>query len=170
VAGQIAERMNASIYISNFFGAAAVLSLLVGYFIWFFRRSRSLLRQWAKKNGFEIVHAKLCWLVQGPFTGLSNKGQTVYRIKVRDHHGQERLGWLLCGGIWSGLFSSQIRVEWDDTNKKEIKEGNQLVLLLLISIIVYALASLFIPNKILEQIFTAICLVFALFCIWRINR
>ena len=157
-------------HISNAIIAATVLLLLAGYFIWFFWRSRSMLDQWARKNEFEIIHAKLRWLVQGPFTGLSNKGQTVYRVKVRDHHGHERLGWILCGGIWSGLFSNQIRVEWDDTNKKEIKEGNQLVVLILISIIVISVTSIFVPDKIFERTLTVGCLIFALICIWRLNR
>lgn len=162
--------MNNHISMSNGIIAATVLLLLVAYFVWFFWRSRSILKQWAKENGFEIVHAKLRWLVQGPFTGWSEKGQTVYRVTVRNRHGQERLGWVLCGGIWSGLFSNQVRVEWDDTSKKEIKEGNQLAMLILISIIVISVASIFVPDKIFERTLTASCLIVALFCIWRINR
>jgi hypothetical protein len=162
--------MNNHVSMSNGIIAATILLLLVAYFVWFFWRSRSMLDQWARINGFEMIHAELRWLVQGPFTGLSNKGQTVYRVKVRDHHGHERLGWILCGGNWSGLFSNQIRVEWDDTNKKEIKEGNQLVVLILTSCIAIAIANIFLPDKIFERTFTAVCLIFALICIWRLNR
>jgi hypothetical protein len=155
---------------SNGIIAATVLLLLVVYFVWFLRHSRLMLQRWATQNGFEIIHFELRWLFQGPFTGWSNKGQTVYRVKVRDRHGHERLGWILCGGIWSGLFSNQVRVEWDDANKSEIKEGNQLAVFTLIACIIIAIATIFISGEIIKRTLTAGCLIFALICIWRLNR
>ena len=96
---------------------AIVILVLVIYFAWYFPRSRSVLEHWAKQNGFEIIHSEFRWLFRGPFSFLSNRGQTVYRVRVRDHHGLERSGWVRCGSIWIGLFSDQAIVTWDLDDK-----------------------------------------------------
>jgi hypothetical protein len=83
-------------------------------FCWHFRRSRSVLDQWAEKNGFEILHSEYRHLFKGPFTLWSSKDQTVYRVRVRDREGTERSGWVRCGGWFLGLMSDRIEVKWDD--------------------------------------------------------
>ncbi|MCX6895830.1 MAG: hypothetical protein NTZ16_10110 [Verrucomicrobia bacterium] len=148
----------------------AVLLLLGGYFIWFFRRSRSLLNQWASQHEYQIVHSELRWLFQGPFFGLACKCQTVYRIKVRDQQGHERLGWVLCGSGWSGLFSNQVRVEWDDTNQAEIKVGNQLAIYLLIFMIIVGVGSAFLSTATFDRLLPVMFVICAAFVAWRIFR
>lgn len=94
--------------------AVIVIVGLVAYYAWYFPRSQSVLKHWAARNEFEIVHEELKWFYKGPFTWLNNRGHTVYRIKVRDKNGQERTGWVRCGGIWLGLFSDEATVKWDE--------------------------------------------------------
>ena len=153
--------------------AVIVLSGLVIYFGWFFRRSKSVLEHWAARSRFQIVHSELRWLFQGPFTGWSCKGQTVYRVKVRDSRGQERLGWVLCGGIWAGLLSDQVRVEWDETQTGASKAGNQRAIIILVACVILFLTATLVSERTFKWIlngFAVGCLVFALYCIFQIER
>ena len=93
---------------------AIVIPLLVIYLAWYFPRSKSLLRHWALRQRFEIVHSELRWVFKGPYSFLCSRCQTVYRVRVRDHQGRERSGWVRCGGIWTGLFSDEAIVTWDE--------------------------------------------------------
>jgi hypothetical protein len=88
--------------------------LMVVSMIWHFSRSRSVLEQWAEANGYEILHSEFRNLFRGPFFWTSSKGQTVYYVRVRDRDGQERSGWVRCGGFWAGLFSDKAEVRWED--------------------------------------------------------
>jgi hypothetical protein len=38
----------------------------------------------------------------------------VYRIKVSDRGGNERTGWVRCGGSLGGLFIDEATVAWDE--------------------------------------------------------
>jgi len=77
---------------------------------WHWFRSRFLLRQWAKANGFELVKMSIPWTTIGPF--LASKRQEVYQIRVRDRQGRERSGWAKCGGYFLGFIVDKVEVEW----------------------------------------------------------
>jgi hypothetical protein len=79
---------------------------------WHWFRSKFLLRKWAKENGFELVKMNLPWFCSSPFWWTSRR-QEVLRIRVRDHNGRERSGWVRCGGWWLGVLVNKIEVEWD---------------------------------------------------------
>ena len=64
-----------------FTAAAGVLS------IWHYSRSRSLVRNWARANGYEILEAELREFRMGPFLWTSGRDQTVYHIRVRSSDG-----------------------------------------------------------------------------------
>jgi len=86
----------------------------VGFiFYWQFSRSRSLLREWAAQNGYEILQGEFRFLRRGPFFWTTSKGQTIYRVTVRDKQSQVRSGWVRCGGWWLGLWSHKTEVRWD---------------------------------------------------------
>jgi hypothetical protein len=93
---------------------AVALAVIVGYFAWFFPRSRSLLAQWAARRGVQLIHSDRRWLFQGPYFWTGSRWQPVFRVKVRDHQGRERSGWVLCGGSLSGVFSNQATETWDE--------------------------------------------------------
>jgi hypothetical protein len=91
-----------------------VILLAVGSLLWHFRRSRSLLDQWAEQNGLEILESDYRNFFKGPFFWTSSKGQTVYHVKVRDQEGKVRSGWVRCGGWLLGLLSDNAEVRWED--------------------------------------------------------
>jgi hypothetical protein len=92
----------------------AALAVIVVYFAWYFPRSRSLLEQWAARRGVQLVHWERRWLFQGPYFWMASKYQPVFRVRVRDHQGRERSGWVRCGGSLSGVFSNQATETWDE--------------------------------------------------------
>ena len=90
---------------------------------WHWIRSRFLLKQWAKANGYELVKMSIPWSTVGPF--LASKRQEVYQIRVRDQRSQERSGWAKCGGFWLGFLVDKVEVEWGTVYKaKENKHTN----------------------------------------------
>lgn len=91
-----------------------VMAVVAIYVAWFFARSRSLLQRWAAANGYVILHAEARNFRRGPLLWASSKNQAVYFVRVRDQAGQERSGWLLLGGYWSGLFTSETQVKWEE--------------------------------------------------------
>ena len=76
-------------------------------------RSQKLLKRWADDNGFESLHVEHRMFRKGPFF-WSGRGQTVYRVEVRDEQGVERKGWVRCGSWWAGVFSDKVEVKWDE--------------------------------------------------------
>jgi hypothetical protein len=85
----------------------------VASIVWHFGRSRDVLQKWADDNGFQIIESRYAhW--KGPFMWTSSKGQSVYRVTVRDRNGYTRSGWVRCGSWWLGLWSDSAQVRWDD--------------------------------------------------------
>jgi hypothetical protein len=80
---------------------------------WTNRRSNDLIDGWARANGLTIVAKESRTFLRGPMFWTTSKGQTVYRITVRDHYGSQRTGWIRCGGRWMGLYSDKVDVRWD---------------------------------------------------------
>jgi hypothetical protein len=91
---------------------AVLVLALAGSFYILFSRSRRLLDGWAAEHGYELLRADLRPFLKGPFF-WSSKGQTVYRVLVRDRQGQERAGWVRCGSWLLGLLSDQVEARWD---------------------------------------------------------
>ena len=77
---------------------------------WHWFRSRFLLSQWARANGYELVKLSKPWFKFSPF--WTSKRQEVYQIRVRDHRGRERCGWAKCGGYFLGFLVDKVEVEW----------------------------------------------------------
>ena len=76
-------------------------------------RSKTLLKRWAKENGYEFTHVEHRMFRKGPFV-FSSRGQSVYRVEVRDEQGQVRKGWVRCGSWWAGVLGDQVEVRWDE--------------------------------------------------------
>ena len=98
----------------NGFVIVIVVVVGIGALAWHFFRSRSLLQQWAAENGYEILHSEYRTVFRGPFFWTTSKGQTVYYVKIRDRDGNERTGWVRCGGWWLGLMSDKTEVRWEN--------------------------------------------------------
>ena len=92
----------------------AVIILAVIAMVWHFRRSRSLLEDWAAENGYRLLSSQYRNFSRGPFFWTTSKGQTVYRVTVQDRDGATRSGWVRCGSWWGGLLSDKVQVRWDD--------------------------------------------------------
>lgn len=53
---------------------------------WHWLRSRFLLKEWARANGFELLRMNSNWFKSGPF--VASKRQEIYHIRVRDRGGR----------------------------------------------------------------------------------
>lgn len=92
------------------FVVVVVLGLLAMGCHWL--RSKTLLKEWARANGYELVQMRINWSQPGPFLFRSRR-QEVYQIKVRDQRGRLRRGWAKCGGYWFGFLVNKVEVIWD---------------------------------------------------------
>jgi hypothetical protein len=81
--------------------------------VWTFSRSRSVLDEWARANGFRILSSKFRWVRKGPFFWTSSKGQMVYYVTVMNSDGTRRSGYVRCGGFFLGLLTDKVEVRWD---------------------------------------------------------
>lgn len=91
-----------------------VLAGFVGFVIYVqIRRAQTLLRGWAERNGYEILASEHRLFRKGPYI-WSARGQAVYRVRVRDGAGVERLGWVRCGSWFAGVLSDQVESRWDE--------------------------------------------------------
>jgi hypothetical protein len=98
----------------SLFVVALVAVIVIVYVVWLFNRSNSLLHQWAAQNGYRILSQEYRNLFKGRFFWTSSKGQTVYYVVVEDDAGNQRRGWVCCGGRWLGLLSNNVEVRWED--------------------------------------------------------
>ena len=80
---------------------------------WHFTRADEILRQWAQKEGVEVVSAHQRYFQTGPFFFRHGRGHVVFQITVRDHAGVQRTGWLRVGGWLAGVMSDKTKVIWD---------------------------------------------------------
>ena len=90
-----------------------LIALVIAASIAHHKRGRSMLEDWAARNGFALISAEECWLWRGPFWLRSGKGNVVYRVTVRDRDGLQRSGYVRCGGFFLGMWSDAVAVEWD---------------------------------------------------------
>src|SRR5947209_2918551 len=77
-------------------------------------RAASLLKRWAQRNGYRILHREHRWLFQGPFSWNLSNLPVVYRIRVQDRQGNHRGGWVRCGHWLWGVLSDSVEVRWDN--------------------------------------------------------
>ncbi|HUW59332.1 MAG TPA: hypothetical protein VMZ92_22045 [Planctomycetota bacterium] len=103
-----------------------VLLLMVGAFAWRRRRSASMVDRWADENNLQIIGKELRCLRRGPFWWHFSGGYEVYRVILRDDEGRERKAYVRCGNWLFGLFSNQVKVEWDDEDdaRLEVSPGD----------------------------------------------
>lgn len=71
------------------------------------------MKDWADKNGYQILHKEFRLFRVGPFWGQSRQA-VVYYVTVRDEQGQQRSGWVRCGSRFMGLLSDNADVIWKD--------------------------------------------------------
>jgi hypothetical protein len=91
-----------------------VIVLAILNITWRSNRSLSMIEQWARENGYELLSSERRWFFRGPFSFWSGtKKYTIYYVSVRDGGGNIRRGWVRCGGWFLGLWSDAVCVEWD---------------------------------------------------------
>jgi hypothetical protein len=90
------------------------LVFVIAVIYWQNSRSAAILQKWADDNGYQILQKDYRHFFRGPFFFTTSRHQTVYRVTVCDKTGQERSGWVRCGGWWWGMLSDQATVRWDD--------------------------------------------------------
>ena len=83
-------------------------------FSWRCRRSRSMLDDWARAGGLQLLSCERRYLRSGPFFFRHAKGQEIFYITVRDREGEVRRAYVRCGGWFLGLLTDKVTVEWQD--------------------------------------------------------
>ncbi len=76
-------------------------------------RARALLRGWARKNGFEILHTERRWEGHGPFSEMG-RAQVLLYARVRDDYGRVREVYARIFGRITGILTSRIEIRWAD--------------------------------------------------------
>ena len=99
---------------SQIFTVLVILGLAVLSMVWHSSRSNTVLEQWAEDNDLEILSSEYCHFLRGPFFWTTSRGQTVYYVSVRPSSGEEKTGWVRCGGFFLGLMSDAAEVRWED--------------------------------------------------------
>jgi hypothetical protein len=90
-----------------------VVVIAIALMTWFFRKSRSMLDNWAAENDYTIVSSQRRFFRRGPYL-WSTGNQDVYRVTIMTADGSTRSGYVRCGGYWLGVFlSDKVTVEWD---------------------------------------------------------
>jgi hypothetical protein len=80
------------------------------------RRSNTILKEWAAKNEFELLHFERCFLTGGFNFWTTSRNQIVFFVRVRDKEGREKSGWVRCGAYWNWIFlSDKAEVRWKNT-------------------------------------------------------
>lgn len=92
-----------------------VVGAIVMSLLWHTGRSQTLISRWAAEQGFEVLACQYRLMFRGPFSWSTSKGQTVYRVTVRDRAGRLRYGWVRCGSWLLGLLSDRVEVRWERT-------------------------------------------------------
>jgi hypothetical protein len=97
-------------HIPEIITAVSIATLLIWLAV---TRGRTILKDWADKNGYQILHKEFRVFRVGPFWGQSGQA-VVYYVTVRDEQGQQWSGWVRCGGRFLGLLSDKADVIWKD--------------------------------------------------------
>jgi hypothetical protein len=77
--------------------------------IWAAHRTKAMLVEWGRANGFEILSHKEDWTF--PPESL---GRSVFRVEVRDSAGRRKRGTARCETRLLGLLPEEIAVQWDE--------------------------------------------------------
>jgi hypothetical protein len=99
--------------LSSVFMVLLLVVAIVGSLAWHHARSRQVLEEWARREGYELVQSEYRMLFRGPFFLTSSKGQTVYYVRVRDQNGRERSGYVRCGSWFFGLWTNDVEARWE---------------------------------------------------------
>lgn len=93
----------------------ACLILLLVIVVLSVARSRRLIHEWAKSNGFSLVSAEHRIFRTGPFGTWFYAGFlpcTVWLVTVEHEPGHQRKAWVRCGRAFLGLLSNHVEVQW----------------------------------------------------------
>lgn len=79
---------------------------------------RSLLQQWARGLGWEILDCRRRWF-GSPWMFSYNGAQRVYYLTVMYHEGEPRArrAWVRCGGWFFGPKTEKVELRWDGVSR-----------------------------------------------------
>jgi hypothetical protein len=87
-------------------------AFVLGLMLFTYGRAHAILDAWAAQNGYEILSRRQAWF-RGPFWLTSSKNQIVFRVTVRDRHGDVRKGWVRVGSWLFGVLSDEATEKWE---------------------------------------------------------
>jgi len=94
--------------------AIPVFALSLLHLHWHLLRSDSMLNKWAQEHGYRIVRRSYRWFLRGTFIWSIFSKASIYRVTIEDEEGDQRSGWVRCGGWFWGILSDDVEVRWDD--------------------------------------------------------
>jgi hypothetical protein len=71
------------------------------------------IKKWAVQNQYELLTLKKSWWLTSPFLLKRTSMQQLFWIEVKTEKLEMKKGWGRIGGIFGGLTSSSVSVEWD---------------------------------------------------------
>ncbi|MCB9435287.1 MAG: hypothetical protein H6668_25275 [Ardenticatenaceae bacterium] len=105
--------MSSEFYISIIFAAAA-LGLAIWLLWWQAQKAAAVIDEWAKANGYTILHRELRLFRQGPFFLRAGRNHRVYFLEVLDEIGLRRKVFLRVGDFWGRMRLDSVKVAWVD--------------------------------------------------------
>jgi hypothetical protein len=98
--------------------AVALVAAVLALYRWGQRCAVSLVRSWADKNQFELLHLRERSLFESaPFPLFGSNRQPSHFVTVRDQQGKERRAWVRLGTLLhgiSGFGKDNVEVKWED--------------------------------------------------------
>ena len=98
--------------------AGALVAAVLALYRWWQRCAVSIVRGWADRNHFELLHLRERSLLESaPFPLLGSNRQPSYFVTVRDQQGRERRAWVRLGTLLHSIFGfgkDKVEVKWED--------------------------------------------------------
>lgn len=101
------------------------VGMAVAVLVWILQlvRTRQMLDDWARDNGYVLVEVKRRFFATGPFFGRTKEGQEVFRIRASDKQDRCFSGYVRVSSFFLGLFCDTVTAEWDDEDATIPSDG-----------------------------------------------
>lgn len=100
------------VFLAIFFAAFIIFG--VWLMRWQFNKADELLKNWARKNKYQVLEKQHANFGDGPAGTRQSSAQVKYRVVVIDENGQRKSGLIIVGSKNLGTLSDETAVTWDE--------------------------------------------------------